>query len=150
GWSVRSRSVCAAPRGSASIRTVLGFEEAREIRERRVELRLHVVGELALFRQELQCRRVLRLEKRVELRLVAPDGRHGKGIEVAVGGGVDDRDLLLDRQRRELSLLHHLDEPLAPVELPARRRVEVGAELGEGGHLAVLRELEAERARAPL
>ena len=55
-------------------------------------------------------------------------------------------DLLLDRQRHVLALLQHLDQALAAIELPLRGGVEVGAELREGRHLAVLREVEAQRA----
>jgi len=45
--------------------------------------------------------------------------------------------LLLDGLRGVLPLLHHLDEALASIQLPLRGRVEVGAELREGRHLAV-------------
>jgi hypothetical protein len=50
-------------------------------------------------------------------------------------------DLLLDRQRRELRLLEQLGQALAAVEQALGRGVEVGAELREGRHLAVLGEL---------
>ena len=55
-------------------------------------------------------------------------------------------DLLLDRHRHVLALLEELDQALAAVELRLRGLVEVGAELGEGRQLAVLREVEAQRA----
>jgi len=34
-----------------------------------------------------------------------------------------------DRQRRELTLLHQLGDPLATVQLPAGQLVEIGSEL---------------------
>ncbi len=67
-------------------------------------------------------------------------------VEVAVGHRVDDRHLLLDRHRLVLRLLQHLDQPGAAGELPLGGGVEVGAELGEGLQLAVLRQREPERA----
>ena len=54
-------------------------------------------------------------------------------------------DLPLDRQRLVLALLEHLDQAAAARQLLLRRGVEVGAELREGGHFAVLRQLEAQR-----
>src|SRR6185295_11755206 len=53
----------------------------------------------------------------------------------------DNRNLLFHLQRRELRLLQELGETRAAGEHLLRRGVEVGAELGEGGHLAVLGEL---------
>src|SRR6202035_3277429 len=61
-------------------------------------------------------------------------------IEIAVGPGIDDADLLLHAQRRELRLLEQLGEPRAAVEQALRGGVEIGAELRERRHLAVLRE----------
>ena len=55
-------------------------------------------------------------------------------------------DLLLDRQRLVLALLEQLGHARAARELLLRRLVEVGAELGEGRQLAVLRQLEAQLA----
>ena len=66
-------------------------------------------------------------------------------IEIAVDAGVDHDDLLLHLQRRELRLLQELGQPRAAVEQALRRGVEVGAELREGRHLAVLRELALDR-----
>jgi hypothetical protein len=54
-------------------------------------------------------------------------------------------DLLLDAERHVLALLQDLDEARAALELGAGL-VEVGGELREGRHGAVLREVEAERA----
>ena len=56
----------------------------------------------------------------------------GHVVEVAVDGREQDLDLLVDRQRLELRLLEHFLNAGAPVELALGRRIEVGAELGEG------------------
>src|SRR5689334_17362774 len=49
-------------------------------------------------------------------------------IDEAVRQGVDDHDLLLNRQRRILGLLEHLYRARAAIELTARGRVEVRRE----------------------
>src|SRR6476659_10608216 len=67
-------------------------------------------------------------------------------IEVAVDAGVDHADLLLHLERRELRLLEELGQPRAARQQALRRRVEVGAELREGRHLAILRKLALDAA----
>ena len=59
----------------------------------------------------------------------------------------DDGDLPVDGQRRVLPLLQELDHALAARELLLGGLVEIGAELGEGGELAVLGQVEPELAR---
>ena len=49
------------------------------------------------------------------------------------------------RERMELRLLEQFGQALAAGKLLLRERIEVGAELREGGELAVLREIELER-----
>jgi hypothetical protein len=52
-----------------------------------------------------------------------------------------------ERLRLELRLLEQLREPRAPLELPPRGRIQIlGAELREGLQLAVLGEVEPQRA----
>src|SRR4051812_41704605 len=63
-------------------------------------------------------------------------------VDHAVGHGVDDHDLVLDRHRLVLALLEDLHGPAAAGELLQRRRVEVGTELREGLERAELREVE--------
>ena len=60
-------------------------------------------------------------EHAVELGLVGAHVGQRHGVHVAVGGGVDDRDLALDRQRLVLRLLQNLDEARAAGELLLRR-----------------------------
>src|SRR5512142_2883706 len=64
---------------------------------------------------------VLLLEPLVELPLVGPDLRDRDAVEVAAVAGVDDQDLLLDRQGRVLALLEDLRQSLAAVELGLAR-----------------------------
>ena len=73
--------------------------------------------------------------------------RHVHVVQVAVGQRVDDRHLLLDRQRLVLRLLQDLDDPRAAGELLLRRLVQLGAELRERLEVAVLGELELQAAR---
>ena len=68
-------------------------------------------------------------------------------VEVPDGAGVNDRDLLFDRQRLVLGLLQQLDQAGAAIELRLRRFVEIAAELGERRQLAVLGEIEPQCAR---
>ena len=70
-----------------------------------------------------------------------------KRIEIAVDARVDHADLLLHLQRRELRLLQKLGQSRAASEQALRRGIEIGAELGESRHLAVLRELALDAAR---
>src|SRR6202166_5076885 len=46
-------------------------------------------------------------------------------IEIAVDAGIDDADLLLHAQRRELRLLEQLGEPRAAVEQALRGGIEI-------------------------
>ena len=89
----------------------------------------------------------LRFEELVETRFVGAHLLHLDGIEIAVAGGVDDRHLLLDRQRLILRLLQHFDQPAAAVQLTERLLVEVAAELRERRELAVLRQVQPQRTR---
>src|SRR6185436_6099392 len=66
-------------------------------------------------------------------------------VEEAVDAGEDRNDLLLDRHRRILRLLEQLGQARAAVEQALGRGVEVGAELGEGGHFAILGQLQLDR-----
>jgi hypothetical protein len=68
-------------------------------------------------------------------------------VEVAVGGGVEDGDLVLDRQRLALALVECLDQPLAARQRALGVGVEVGAELRERLEVAVLGSLTARSSR---
>src|SRR3546814_3922567 len=66
-----------------------------------------------------------------ELGLEAGHVFDGDRVEVAVGGGVQRHDLLLDRHRAVERLLEQLDEPVAAVEGGLGDLVELGADGGE-------------------
>ena len=87
-----------------------------------------------------ECRRSTRLA--VEL----GDAVGVDAVQVAVGRGVEHRDLVLDRHRLALALVERLHEPLAAGQRALRVRVEVGAELRERLEVAVLGELDLELA----
>src|SRR3546814_8280982 len=54
-------------------------------------------------------------------------------------------DLILERKRRILALLQKLGQARAAIEEPLGRGVEIGTELREGRHLAILGEFELDR-----
>src|SRR4029450_5363476 len=111
-WSGPSRSACGGPSSWAS-----GGEEVRELLQRGIDLRDEILRQLLLRPDAVEDTGVLGLEEGVELAFVALDGVHGNRIEVAIHRRVDDGDLLLDRQRRVLALLHHLDQTVATAGL---------------------------------
>src|SRR4051794_11432584 len=62
-------------------------------------------------------------------------------IEIAFDAGLDHPRLLFHLERRELRLLQQLGQPRAARQQALRGRVQIGAELREGRHLAILRKL---------
>ena len=66
-------------------------------------------------------------------------------VEEATDTSVEDADLLLSDHGHVLLLLEELGELLTSVEEMLGGSVEIGTELGEGGDLSVLSELEFER-----
>ncbi len=67
-------------------------------------------------------------------------------VEIALAAGKDHRDFFFRLQRRELRLLQQFGEAGAAVEQALRGGIEVGTELREGRHFAILRQLALERA----
>ena len=57
------------------------------------------------------------------------------------GPGVNRDDLFFDRERRVLRLLQQFRQARTAIKQTLRHRVEVGAELREGRHFAILREV---------
>ncbi len=66
---------------------------------------------------------------------------------MSVDPGENDQDLPFHGKGNELVLFQDLDHPLAPVELRLRRLVQLGAELGKGGQLPILGQIQAEAPR---
>src|SRR6185436_10770499 len=119
-------------------------------RAERGESGLQLLAELALqvllLGDRLHHWRLAAREPGQELLLVAAAFGDRQRVEEAVRRREDHRDLLLDRQRLVLVLLQDLGHALAAVQERLRRLVEVRGEHREGGHLAVLREVEAQAA----
>ena len=106
-----------------------------------LELGLGGAGKIAGLANVFQDVVVLGANERQQAVLERAHAVDRHPVEIAVDAGIDDDDLLLHLQRRELRLLQELGEPRAAVEHALGGGVEIGAELREGGHLAVLREL---------
>src|SRR5260221_660753 len=87
------------------------------------------------------------LEEAVELVLEVLQPRRRDVVQLAGRGRVEDRDLVLDRERLVLRLLDDLAQLLAAGQLVAGRLVEIRRELGEGRQAAVLGQVELERRR---
>src|SRR4030095_4649479 len=85
-------------------------EALPELLERGVQSGLDLVVDLLLLAQRVDQRPLARIEELEQLDLVRAHLLDRNRIQVAVGRGVDDDDLLLDRQRLVLRLLQHLDE----------------------------------------
>src|SRR5262245_15416669 len=88
---------------------------------------------------------MLRLDILVKLLLVSGQDLDRVLVDIALRACEDNENLFFDRKWHVLTLLEELDETGAALELGARLGVEIGRELGERSHLAVLRELEAQR-----
>src|SRR5262249_5643433 len=71
---------------------------------------------------------------------------HWNIVQEALRTGVDNHDLLFQRQRMILPLLQDLHQTPAAIELILRALVQVAAKLGEGRELAVLRKAETQTA----
>src|SRR3954466_2979862 len=121
--------------------TVLLCEALGETFDHRLQLGGTVVGEIAAVADRVEDLDVLAAQQRQQTVLERAHLVDRQRIEIAVGAGPDHADLLFHLQRRELRLLQELGETRAAVEQALGRGVEVGAELRERRHFAVLRQL---------
>src|SRR3954449_9630380 len=121
--------------------TVLLCEALGETFDHRLQLGGGVVGEIAAVADRVEDLDVLAAQQRQQTVLERAHLVDRQRIEIAVGAGPDHADLLFHLQRRELRLLQELGETRAAVEQALGRGVEVGAELRERRHFAVLRQL---------
>src|SRR6185503_14713909 len=120
--------------------------ERAERGERGLQLLAELALQVLLLGDRLHQWRLAAREPGQELLLVAAAFGDRQRVEEAVRRREDHRDLLLDRQRLVLVLLQDLGHALVAVQERLRRLVEVRGEHREGGHLAVLREVEAQAA----
>ena len=70
-----------------------------------------------------------------------PTSAGAEQIRQRVDDPVGLGNLLLNRNRIVLHLFEEFDNSLTAIETGFRRRIEIGTELREGGHLAILRQL---------
>ena len=82
----------------------------------------------------------------VETDLEVRDLRQFQIVQVALGSGEDDRDLLLDSERRVLLLLEQFHQAVSAMQLLLRGLVEVRTKLRECRQRSVLGEVEAQGA----
>ena len=71
-------------------------------------------------------------------------------VEQALRAGVDDQNLLGERQRLVLSLLQDFRQALAAGQLLLRGFIEIAAELRERRQFAILRQIESQTFRQPV
>src|SRR5229473_6210779 len=107
--------------------------------DRALELGGGVVREIAAVADGVEDVDVLAAQQRQQAVLEGAHLGDRKRVEIAVGAGPDHADLLFHLQRRELRLLQEFGQTRTAVQEPLRRGVEVGAELRERRHFAVLR-----------
>src|SRR5262249_6546833 len=146
-WMSRSVAMAALPaalsRLDASRHHELGLGLAERLGERLPQL----VRQLLLVRD---LRKELWMDAREERHqelLEAADGLDWNVVEQALRAREDQRNLLLDGQRRILTLLEYLDHALSARQLEQRRAVEIGAELRERRELSILGQVQPELAR---
>src|SRR5271166_6843092 len=117
-------------------------EALREAVEKPAQLLLGVRLDLQIGADRLLKRRLARLHLRQQLRLERAHAADFDPVEIAADAGEDRHHLLLDGHRLELRLLQEFGQPRAARQQLLRRRVEVGGELRERRHLAILRQLQ--------
>ncbi len=87
---------------------------------------------------------------RQQLAFEAANIGHGQAVEVALGTGEHDHDLLFHGHRTVERLLEQLDQAVATLELRLGDGVELGAEGGERLQLAELSKIQLQGARHAL
>ena len=85
-------------------------------------------------------------DEAVQLHFERPALLERQIVQEPVGAGVDNQDLLFDRQRRILALLQNLHHAAAARELRRGGFVQIRAELREGGQRAILRQIQTQAA----
>src|SRR5262245_7982440 len=133
-------ALVAAMRLRRSLRLAMSGERPGVGLDRALELGAGGVVEIARGADRLQNIRVIGAYGGQQALLERAHPVDRERIEIAVDAGVDDDDLLLHLERRELRLLQELGQAGAAIEQALGGGVEIGAELRERRHLAVLRQ----------
>src|SRR5215831_20066331 len=121
-------------------------ERLHELVEETLELLLGGVRELALLADRVEDLGRFGLELGPIGALEARDVADADPVEIAAHAREDHADLLLDGKRAELRLLEKLGQARAARQQALGRGIEIGGELCERRHLAILRELELDAA----
>src|SRR6187549_2307881 len=98
-----------------------------------------VVAEVAAVADGVEDVDVLAAQQRQQTVLEGANLADRNAVEIAVDAGIDHHDLLFHLQRRELRLLQQFGEARAARQQALGRGIEIGAELRERRHFAVLR-----------
>src|SRR6266853_3202183 len=109
--------------------------------DRRLQLGGNLVTEVADIADGVEDVDVLAAQQRQQAVLEGANFGDRNGVEITVGACPDHADLLFHLQRRELRLLQKFGQARTARQQALRRGVEIGAELRERRHFAVLREL---------
>src|SRR4029450_1285695 len=105
------------------------------------------VRKIAALSDAVEQARMLRPQQCQKAALEWTHAQNVERVEIPVDTGIDHADLFFHLQRRELGLLEKLGQSCPAIEQALRRGIEVRAELGEGSHFAILRELSLDAAR---
>src|ERR1700704_2997345 len=106
-----------------------------------LELGGGVIGKIAGVADGVEDIGVLAAKQRQQAILEGAYLGNRNSIQIAVDAGIDRNHLLFHLQRRELRLLEEFGQARAPRQQALRRGIEVGTELRERRHFAVLRKL---------
>src|SRR5215475_1554273 len=139
-WTLRILSRKVLRLGIGLLRELVG-----EVGQEGLQLVVGLLDDLALVADRGQDR-ALGAQRIEHVPLVVADAADRQAIEVATRAGVDRGDLLFDRHGAVLVLLEQLGQALAACQQALSRGIEIGGELREGGHLAVLRQIELDAA----
>src|SRR5262249_3487652 len=139
-WTLRILSRKLLRLGISALRELIG-----EVGQERLQLLVGLLDELALVPDRGEDR-ALGAQGIEHVLLVIADPADRQTVQEAARAGIDRPDLLFDRHGAELVLLEELGQPLAARQQALRRGIEVGGKLREGGHLAVLRQIELDAA----
>merc|ERR1711870_224278 len=129
-----------------SRRTALKLIHAQELIHTRLERSLDLRGDLLLRGDVREDRGTSALHVLQPERLEAEDLLLRDLVEVAAGAAPQGANDLAGGHRHKLLLLQKLSQDAASEQLVLCCRIEIGAELGEGSHLAVLSQLQLQGA----